>query len=323
MRRADHGARPPMMRMIVLGSAAGGGFPQWNCACANCKRAWAGDPAAPSRTQSSLAISADGVRWLLLNASPDLRQQILQTPALYPSADAGQRDSSIAAVVITNGDVDHLGGLINLREGWPFGLYAHDRLHAALDANPVFGVLNPQIVARRPLPLETRTPIADGAGRHIGLTLETFAVPGKVPLYQEGSRRGGDYAGAAGDTLAVQLIEPGSDARVYYVPNCAKLDAATAERLTGADLVFFDGTLYRDDEMIQAGLSEKTGRRMGHMPVDGPGGSLEALAGLGIARSVYLHVNNSNPILCADTPERAKVESAGWSVAIDGLELTA
>lgn len=311
------------MRLIVLGAAAGGGFPQWNCACGNCQRARSGDPAAPPRTQSSLAVSADGVRWLVLNASPDLRQQILATPALHPRAEAGLRASPIAAVAVTNGDVDHTGGLINLREGWPFGLYAHERLHATLDANPVFQVLNPELVTRRDLPLDTRTRIADGTGRDIGLAVETFAVPGKVPLYQEGGRSGGDYAGEAGDTVAVQLIAPGSDARVFYVPNCAKLDDATARRLEGADLVFFDGTLYQDDEMIAAGLGQKTGRRMGHMPVAGPGGSLEALAGLGIKRGVYVHINNSNPILCADTSERAAVEAAGWAVAVDGMELTA
>ena len=311
------------MRLIVLGAAAGGGFPQWNCACANCQRAWAGDPAAPARTQSALAVSADGQRWLVLNASPDLRQQILRTPAFHPRGDAGLRDSPIAAVAVTNGDVDHTGGLINLRESWPFGLYAHQRLHATLDANPVFGVLNPELVARRALPLDTRTPIADGAGQEIGLSVETFAVPGKVPLYQERARAQGDYTGEAGDTVAVQLIQHGNGARVYYVPNCAALDAATARRLEGADLVFFDGTLYQDDEMIAAGLGRKTGRRMGHMPVSGPDGSLSALAGLGIKRGVYVHINNSNPILCADTPERAAVEAAGWEVAADGMEVEA
>jgi pyrroloquinoline quinone biosynthesis protein B len=311
------------MRTIVLGAAAGGGFPQWNCACPNCRRARQGDPAAPPRTQSSLAVSADGVRWLILNASPDLRQQILQTPGLQPRADAGLRDSPIAAVAVTNGDVDHVGGLINLREGWPFGLYAHDRLHETLDANTVFGVLNPEQVARRPLPLDARTPIADGAGREIGLSVETFAVPGKVPLYREAEAGAGDYAGEVGDTVAVQLIVPGSAARVYYVPNCARLDAATADRLKGADLVFFDGTLYRDDEMIETGLGHKTGRRMGHMPVAGEGGSLEAFRDLDVGRKVFVHINNSNPILCADTPERAEVEAAGWTVAHDGLEVRA
>ena len=311
------------MRLIVLGAAAGGGFPQWNCACANCRRARAGDPAAPPRTQSSLAVSADGVRWLILNASPDLRQQILMTPALHPRADAGLRDSPIAAVAVTNGDVDHTGGLINLREGWPFSLYAHARLHATLDANPVFQVLNPEVVARRDLPLDVRTPIVDAGDADIGLSVETFAVPGKVPLYQERAHGNGDFTGEAGDTVAVQLIQPGHDARVFYVPNCADLDAATARRLEGADLVFFDGTLYHDDEMVTASLGQKTGRRMGHLPIAGDGGSLEALAGLGIKRGVYVHINNSNPVLCADSPERAAVEAAGWEVAVDGLELMA
>ena len=312
-----------MMRTIVLGAAAGGGFPQWNCTCRNCRRARQGDPAAPPRTQSSLAVSIDGVRWLVLNASPDLRQQILNTPALHPRTDAGPRHSPIAAVAVTNGDVDHVGGLINLREGWSFGLYAHERLHATLDANPLFGVLNPDQVIRRPLPLDRRTPIADGEGRNIGVTVEPFAVPGKVPLYREAPQVDVDYAGEIGDTVAGKLIAPNSDARVYYVPNCAWLDDATANRLRGADLVFFDGTLYRDDEMIEAGLGRKTGRRMGHMSVGGDDGSLAAFRQLDVARKVFVHINNSNPILCADTPERAAVEAAGWTVAHDGLEVHA
>ena len=311
------------MRLIVLGAAAGGGFPQWNCACGNCRRARAGDPVAPPRMQSSLAVSADGMRWLILNASPDLRQQILLTPALHPRAGAGLRDSPIAAVAVTNGDIDHTGGLINLREGWPLSLYAHARMHATLNANPVFQVLNPEVVARRDLPLGMRTPVTDAAGAGIGLAVETFAVPGKVPLYQERARADGDFSGEAGDILALQLIQSDHDARVFYVPNCADLDAQTARRLEGADLVLFDGTLYHDDEMITAGLGRKTGRRMGHMPIAGPGGSLAALAGLGIKRGVYVHINNSNPVLCADSPECAAVEEAGWEVAVDGLELMA
>ena len=311
------------MRLIVLGSAAGGGFPQWNCNCANCQRARAGDPAAEPRTQSSLAVSADGERWLLLNASPDLRQQIQATPALHPnppetSANA-LRHSPISAVLVTNGDVDHIGGLINLREGQPLALYASERVHAVLDANRVFEVLNREVVDRRTLELDARVPVRGADGDPLGIAVETFAVPGKVALYMEEDGR--DHAGSAGDTVAVRLVDEVRGTEVFYVPNCARIDDALARRLKGAAVVFFDGTLFRDDEMVRAGLSRKTGQRMGHVSMDGPDGALAGFEGLGVGRRIFVHVNNSNPALLADSPERARVEAAGWEVAHDGLEI--
>jgi len=307
------------MRLVVLGAAAGGGFPQWNCNCANCRRARTGDPAAEPRTQSSLAVSADGARWLLLNASPDLRQQILATPTLHPRE--GVRHSPIAAVLVTNGDVDHIGGLINLREGQPLALYAHERVHAVLDGNRVFEVLNRDTVDRRTLPLDRTERVHDAAGEPLGLSVETFAVPGKVALYME--QQGGDHGGAAGDTVAVRLIDEARGTEAFYVPNCARVDAELAQRLRGAPVVFFDGTLYRDDEMIRAGLSQKTGQRMGHVSMDGPDGALAAFAELEVRRKIFVHINNSNPALLADSDARARVEAAGWEVAHDGLEIEA
>lgn len=305
------------MRMIVLGAAAGGGFPQWNCNCANCRRARDGDPAAVPRTQSSLAVSADGERWLLLNASPDLRQQIQATPALHPRQ--GVRHSPLAAVLVTNGDVDHIGGLINLREGQPLALYASDRVQAVLDGNRIFDVLNRDLVPRRTLELDRTTSIADAAGNPIGLAVETFAVPGKVALYLE--EEGADLSGQAGDTVAVRLIEEATGTEAFYVPNCARLDDALAQRLKGAAVVFFDGTLFRDDEMVAAGLSQKTGQRMGHVSMDGREGALAGFAPLSVGRRIFVHINNSNPALLADSPERRQVEAAGWEVAHDGMEV--
>lgn len=305
------------MRLIVLGSAAGGGFPQWNCNCVNCRRARAGDPNATPRTQSALAASADGERWLLLNASPDLRQQIQATPALHPRR--GVRHSPLAAVLATNADVDHIGGLINLREGQPLALYASQRVHAVLDGNRIFEVLDREIVPRRTLDLDETMPVRDAVGAPIGLSIQIFAVPGKVALYME--RPDADSAGAAGDTVAVRLVDEASGRQAFYVPNCARLDADLARRLSGASLVFFDGTLFRDDEMIRAGLSQKSGRRMGHVSMDGPDGALAGFADLDVGRKVFVHVNNSNPALLADSPERARVEAAGWQVAHDGLEI--
>lgn len=307
------------MRIIVLGSAGGGGFPQWNCNCRHCRRARAGDPAAEARTQSSLAVSADGRTWTLLNASPDLRRQIERTPALHPRD--GPRDSPIKAVVLTNADVDHIGGLINLREGQPLALYAGSRVLDVLADNPIFAVLNRDDVARRALePGEARV-LADRDGAALGLRVEMFAVPGKIALYLERPEAGPGFGTAEGDTAGLRLVDEASGAEAYYIPNCASVDATLARRLAGAGLVFFDGTLYRDDEMIRADLGRKTGARMGHVNVDGPEGSLAAFERLDVARRVYIHINNSNPILLADSPERRRVEAAGWEVARDGQEI--
>lgn len=307
------------MRIIVLGSAAGGGFPQWNCNCANCRRARAGDPAAAARTQSSVAVSANDRDWLLLNAAPELRLQILATPALHPRQ--GVRDSPIAAVLPTNADVDHIGGLINLREGQPFALYGSDRVLGAIDGSPVFGVLNPDVVPRKPVVLNEPFPVQGADGRELGLTVEVFPVPGKVALYLENESAGPGFGTQEGDTVGVRLRDAATGAEAFYLPNCAAIDAPLAERLRGAALAFFDGTLYRDDEMVRAGLGQKTGTRMGHMNISGPEGSLAAFEELDVARKIYIHINNSNPILLADSPERREVEAAGWEVAHDGMEV--
>lgn len=308
------------MRIVVLGAAAGGGFPQWNCNCANCRRARAGDPAAVPRTQSSVAVSADGERWLLLNASPDLRQQIARTPVLHPRQ--GLRDSPIKAVLPTNADVDHIGGLINLRENHPFALYGSERVLGAIGANPAFGVLDPEIVPRRPIALGDPFEVTDAADERLGLTAEVFGVPGKVAFYLEDAGAGADFGTREGDTVGVRLRDDATGAEAFYLPNCATVDAALAGRVRGAGLVFFDGTLYRDDEMIRAGLGHKTGARMGHMNMSGPEGSMTVFAELDVARRIYIHINNSNPVLLADSPERGEVEAAGWEVAHDGMEVT-
>lgn len=305
------------MQILVLGSAAGGGFPQWNCNCANCRRARSGDPAAPARTQSSLAVSADGERWLLLNASPDLRQQIGASPALHPRR--GARHSPIAGVVLSNGDVDHVAGLLTLRESQPLSVYASERVHGALRENTLFNVLNPTFVARRALPLDRAVDIAGFRDDPIGLRVTAFAVPGKVALYMENEKAGPGFGTQSGDTVGLE-IHADEKRRFFYLPACATLSPELASRLRGAPLVFFDGTLWQDDEMISMGVGSKTGRRMGHMSIAGDDGSLAAFAGLGVQRRIYVHINNTNPILIAGSPERLQVEAAGWEVAYDGME---
>ena len=301
------------MLIKVLGSSAGGGLPQINCNCRNCADARSGSPAVRIRTQSQLAVSGDGVHWTLLNASPDLRQQIQAAPQLWPRPEAGLRSSPIVAVVLTNADVDHVAGLLSLREGVSFTLYGSASVLAALRANPIYAVLDPAHVTRATLALESKVALPGG------LSLEAFAVPGKVALYLESSAP--NFGSGLGDTLGLKICDPSSGATFFYIPGCAGVDAALAARLRGSPLVLFDGTLYTDDEMIVHGLSAKTGQRMGHLAMAGPNGAIASFAGLQVGRRIFVHINNSNPALREDSPERASVQAAGWEIAWDGMEI--
>ncbi len=307
------------MRVRVLGAAAGGGFPQWNANSEACRRARAGDPAAKPATQASIALSTDGERWVLVNASPDLRQQIEATPALHPQG--GPRSSPIRAIVLTNADVDAVAGLLHLREGTPFALYAYERVLAALAANPIFSVVNPGIVPRRELVPEDVTALADAEGELLGLATRAFIAPGKLPLFREGEVAAGalDTAALEGDTLGLEFQANGK--RLVYLANCARLTDEVVARVAGADLLFLDGTLWRDDEMVRQGTGSKTGARMGHISMSGPDGAIERLRDVPLGRKIFIHVNNTNPALLADSPERAELEAAGWRVAEDGMEL--
>jgi len=292
---------------IVLGSAAGGGYPQWNCRCAVCRLAWDGNPRVRARTQASLAISADGAYWTLINASPDLRAQLAATAALHPRE---LRGSPIEAVVLTGGEVDQTAGLLSLRERQPFTLMATDHTLGALAANPMFGALAGDVVIRRA--------IAPGVPFMLpgGLSAELFMVPGKVPLYLEHGTP--ETSVESGANVGIEI--KADDATLMFIPGAAAVTRALRERFARADVILFDGTLFTDDEMIASGTGEKTGRRMGHMPIDGADGSLAALAGLG-KRRIYVHINNTNPILIDGSPERRRVEAAAWEVAADGLEI--
>ncbi|MCH9808216.1 MAG: pyrroloquinoline quinone biosynthesis protein PqqB [Alphaproteobacteria bacterium] len=308
------------MLIKVLGSAAGGGFPQWNCNGRMSARVRRGEAGVSARTQSSLAVSSNGRDWVLLNASPDLRQQINETSQLWPDAQGGLRNSPIKAVVLTNGDVDHVCGLINLREGQAFSLYASDRVLGTVNANSVFNVLNPEKVDRIELAMDTPTALR-GGGSDIGITIEAFDVPGKVALYLEDASKGQSFGTEKGDTIGLKVTDTANGKSFYYIPGCADVDEPLAERIRGADLVMFDGTLYTDDEMIAQGLSHKSGQRMGHISMSGDAGSVAALKDLGVARKIYVHINNSNPALDDNSPERKAVEAAGWEVSYDGMEV--
>ncbi len=293
---------------IVLGSAAGGGYPQWNCRCPVCRLAWAGDRRVVARTQASVAVSADGLQWTLLNAAPDLRAQIAAISVLQPHE--GTRSSPIAAVVLTGGEVDQTAGLLSLRERQPFSLHATAETLGFVADNPMFAALAPDVVRRQAVRLEEPFALPGG------IVATLFAVPGKLPLYLEGERPVTDAVTSA--NVGVELARDG--ARLAFVPGCAAMPPALRERLGRCDVLLFDGTLFVDDEMIRTGTGEKTGRRMGHMPIDGADGSLAALDGLD-ARRIFIHINNTNPILVEGSPERRRVAERGWDVAQDGMEI--
>lgn len=308
------------MHIRILGSGAGGGFPQWNCACPNCEAVRKGAPGFSRRTQSSLAVSRDGRDWVLLNASPDLREQIAAAPQLNPDRERGLRHSPIKAAVLTNGDVDHVTGLIHLREMQPFTVYATDRVHGVLAGNSVFNILAKDVVPRRALTLDQPAPIA-GPDGDLGLTVTAFAVPGKIALYLEDASKGAALGTEIGDTIGLEIRDPATGAAFFYIPGCARLDDALRKRLRNAKLTFFDGTLFTDDEMIRLGLMQKTGDRMGHISISGPAGSIAAFAPLDVGRKIYVHINNSNPVLDEKSPERKTAEAAGWEIGYDGMEV--
>jgi pyrroloquinoline quinone biosynthesis protein B len=306
-----------MLRIVVLGAAAGGGVPQWNCGCAVCQAARNG---GPQSTQASIAISADGEHWFLINASPDLRQQLIATPQLHPKA-GRLRHSPIAGVILTNSEVDAVAGLLSMREGSPFTIYAHPRVLAILKANSIFNVLSETNVRRQPIAIDEAFEPQLPGGSPSDIEIVPFAVPGKGAWYLEGKAHpAGDDA--AGDTLGLRIGDKASGKHLYFLAACARVTPELKARLAGALLIFFDGTVWRDDELIAAGLGAKTGQAMGHIAMSGDNGAIAALADLGIDRKIFLHINNSNPALLRDSAERQTAEQAGWQIPADGTEIT-
>jgi pyrroloquinoline quinone biosynthesis protein B len=298
------------LRAVVLGSAAGGGVPQWNCGCAVCALAWSGDPRVARRSQSGIAVTLDGENYVLVNASPDLREQIVANVALHPRK--GLRHSPIKAVIVTNGDVDHVAGLLTLRERQAFALYATAATIATLGANAIFNVLAPELVERKAIALNVPfSPLER-------LSVVAFPLPGKVALWLEG-----DQVEVGGESEATIGLEfRGDGKRIVYAPGCAAVTEALLERVEGADVLFFDGTTFTDDEMIAQGLSQKSAQRMGHTAMSGPNGAIDRFAGAKVGRKIFIHINNSNPALIDGSPERRRVKDAGWELAFDGMEVS-
>jgi pyrroloquinoline quinone biosynthesis protein B len=257
---------------------------------------------------------------VLLNASPDLRQQFTERQQLHPAANSPKRASPVAGVVLTGADVDLVAGLLTLRESQPLSLYAHQRVLTALADNNIFNVLNSHLVRRIGLPLEETVALTDHDNVPLGLEIVAFAVPGKAALWLEDV--GGTFAVPhPGDTIGLRVSAKGSRS-FFCIPGCASISPELAQRLKGAELALFDGTLWRDDEMIAQGVGTKTGYRMGHVSCSGLGGTIAALSNLNIVRKVFIHVNNTNPLLIEDSRERAEAKAAGWEVAYDGMEFT-
>jgi pyrroloquinoline quinone biosynthesis protein B len=294
------------MKLRILGSAAGGGYPQWNCRCAICALHWQGDARVHRRTQSSIAASVDGQDWAIFNCSPDIREQISANRVLQPRG--GLRHSPVKAVILTNADVDHIGGLISLRESQAFTVWASSKVIVQINANPLFNALNRDIVSFKAM-TETFEPLP-------GLNVTVFDVPGKVPLYREAEL--GHAVSRKGDTFGLHVQAGGK--RASYVPGCGDIDERLKSDLSATDLLLFDGTLWTDDEMITSGTGTKTGRRMGHVPVSGADGSMVQLVSLKIAQRFFIHMNNTNPLLVDGSPERLEAEAQGWRVSDDGME---
>jgi len=304
------------VRIRVLGSAAGGGFPQWNCGCANCRGVREGSLKARPRSQESVAVSADGAQWFLLNASPEIRQQIESFPSLHPR---GPRHSPLAAVLLTNGDLDHCLGLLSLRESHPLVVYATERMRRGFtEGNALYRTLErtPEQVTWRALKAGREEELAGRDGRSSGLLVEAVPVPGKPPIHLERA-----FPPDPEDSVGFKLRSGASGRALAYFSGVAAVTADVRKALDGADCVLFDGTFWSDDELPSQGLGAKRAAQMAHVPISGPGGSLASLAGLSASRRIYIHINNTNPILREDSPERAAVVAAGWEVAWDGMEV--
>ncbi len=307
------------MQVSLLGTAAGGGFPQWNCWCPTCRVARTDPARARPRTQSSIAVRAEGFGWFLCNASPDVREQIARLPASDLAPAPGElRHVPIEGVVLTDAELDHTLGLALLREGRQLTVYATEIVERILtDDSRVLPTTRAFADVRvERLRLDTPTTLHDRAARPAGLTVDPFAVRGDPPRFAS------DTHDRPGHTIGVILRETASGKTVAFVPGAGALDAALLRRLAGVDLILFDGTCWTDAELVDLGISPSLAREMGHVPVSGPGGSLEGLRTLAPARRVYTHINNSNPMLIEDSAERRAVEAAGIAVGMDGMTFT-
>ena len=302
------------MRIRVLGAAAGGGFPQWNCNCRNCDGVRKGSLRATPRTQSSIAVSSDGVNWILFNASPDLLAQYKSFAELQPAR--AIRDTAIRSVVLMDAQIDHTTGLLMLREGRPLEIYCTDMAHEDLSTgNPLFKILGHYCgVNWHKVPTERGNSFPV-----IGADELTFtAVPLKSNAPPYSPNRDNPHEG---DNIGMRIADPRSGKVLFYAPGLGELEPHLKPFLEEADVLMVDGTFWTDDEMIRLGLSKKHARDIGHLPQSGAGGMIEVLKPLKASRKILIHINNTNPILDEDSDERRQLASAGIEVAYDGMDV--
>jgi pyrroloquinoline quinone biosynthesis protein B len=311
------------MRVKILGSAAGGGFPQWNCACENCRAVRAGTFRGKARSQAQVAISTsvegNEQSWFLLGASPDLRGQIEATPELHPRA--GVRQSPIAGAVLANADVDQVLGLLLLRELQPLRVHATSSIRRILaDDNSMFAMLQrvPGQLTWSNFTPGANFPLCDAAGKESGLHCRAISLGTHYPAYVSAQRQAELVSGEASLGL---IVESAAGARLAYMPAVPQIDDALLKDFESADVLLFDGTFWSDDELIRVQGSGQTARQMGHVPVSSPEGSLSKLAGLRRPRKIYVHINNTNPMLNEAGPEYRQVRESGWEIAEDGCEI--
>jgi pyrroloquinoline quinone biosynthesis protein B len=305
------------MQIHLLGTAAGGGFPQWNCNCAICRAVREGTRPAQPRTQSCAAVSADGRRWFLLNASPDVRLQIESFPPLLPTG-ATPRGTRIEGILLTNADLDHTLGLLILREGGRLPVHATATVrHALTEGVALAAILESYCGVDWREPPSELSPLTYADGTPSGLHYAAFALPGKPPRYLEGRAEA-----APGDCVGYRIVDKATGGRLVFLPDAAILDEVVMGQLRACDVLLLDGTFWSENEMERMGVGTTPASRMGHLPIGGQDGSLVRIAPLSIARKIYVHINNTNPILVEDSPERAAVEAAGVEVGHDGMDLT-
>ncbi len=302
------------MRIRVLGAGAGGGFPQWNCNCHNCRRVRSGEMRGLKRTQSSIAVSSDGRHWLLFNASPDIRAQLEAFPDIQPRE--GVRDTGIRAILLIDSQIDHTTGLLMLRESTrPLDIYCSEMVRQDLSSGfPLFTMLEHYCkVNHHPVPL-------DGSGFEIpgiaDLKIHTHALKSKAPPYSPHR-----HDPHPGDNIGVIVEQISTGHRLYYAPGLGEIEPHVGAAMADADCVLVDGTFWQHDEMARAGICEKLALDMGHLPQSGEGGMIETLTGIAKGRKILIHINNTNPILDEDSPERKTLDEAGIEVAYDGLEI--
>jgi pyrroloquinoline quinone biosynthesis protein B len=301
------------VQVILLGTAAGGGFPQWNCWCPTCRIARQEPARARPRSQSSAAVSADGRRWFLLNASPDVHAQLARIPGPEPR---GMRHVPIEGVVLTDAELDHTLGIVLLREGRYLQLYATPAAQSVIERDSsVLPVTRAFAEVRvEPLAIGGSTALGYRDGCPAGLTVTAFPVPAGPPRFASEA--------LPGHTVGLLVRDDATGGVCAFVPGCGGLDRTVLDRLAGAELVLFDGTFWTDDELIALGIGQRTARAMDHLPVSGPDGSLEQLAALPARHRVYTHINNTNPMLIEDSPHRLEVERHGLVVGADGMRFT-